>query len=144
MGDFAWTDLEAMVDQRALEELLKRGQGDLKVKFSLPMCFIDSIDIFTNFRLQDPYGLSQTGKGEQGRYYYIERLDYDFMNHQINVTAVDLQYLLRQCIILGPCTIEENWMLATESERMYGYLCDCTTDAFPDGEPCKMLCPCRE
>jgi len=142
--DLAWTDLVAMVDRRALEELLKRSQGDLKVEFSLPMCFIDSIDIFTNFRLQDPYGLSQTGVGEQGRYYYIERLDYDFMNHRINVKAVDLQYILRQCIILGICAdIPADYMMATEEQRMFGYLCDCATDAFPDGDPCKMLCPCR-
>jgi len=144
MADFAWTDLETMVDQRALEELLKRGRGNPKVEFSLSMCFIDSIDIFTNFRLQDPFGVSQAGTGELGRYYYIERLDYDFMNHRINVKAVDMQYLLSQCIILGVCAdIPPDWPDADEGQRMFGYLCDCATDAFPDGEPCKMLCPCR-
>lgn len=146
MWDFAWTDSVTLVEKRVLEELFKRGQGELKVAFSIPMNWVDEFDIFSNFRLQDEFGLDALGEGEYGRYYYVESLTYDFLNQRIDVVAVDLQFLLRQCIILGDCRkIPLNWVDATEAERMYGYLCACESGEggiFPDGELCKVLCPC--
>lgn len=155
MWDFAWTDSATLIAERINEELLKRGQGDLKVEFSLPMNWIDVFDILTNFRLQEPFGLDSrtiippVERGEQGRYYYIESLTYDWMNQKINVVAVDLQFILRQMMIVADCaliidgTMADKWENASEADKMYAYVGDCTTETFEsDGSPLKRVSPC--
>lgn len=137
---FPWTDSATLVDQRILEELLKRGYGDQKISFPVPIYFIDELDVFTNFRFQDPFGLSSTGAGEVGRYYYVESLSYDFQNNKIDVVAIDLQWLLRQYCIAGDETVlASNWATAGEADRMYCYAGDEVTGKFPDGEMAKEL-----
>ncbi len=128
------------------EALLKYGLGNPKVKFPVPLHFFDELDTFYNFRLQDPMGLSKTGAGEQGRYYYIESLDYDFMGDQIMVVAIDLQYILKRYFILGDETLlASNWNSASENDRIFGYLCSETEGPnsdlfqFADGAPGKAL-----
>lgn len=154
MWDFAWTDSATLIAERINEELMKRGQGDLKVEFSLPINWIDVFDIMTNFRLQEPFGLDGRNippveRGEKGRYYYIESLTYDWMNQKINVVAVDLQFILRQIMIVADCaevvagTMSETWAGASESDRMFAYVGDCTTETFEsDGSPLKRVSPC--
>lgn len=138
--EFPWTDSQSMVQQRLLDELFKFGYGDQKLEFEIPLSWINDIDIFTNFRFQDPYGLSRTGAGETGRYYYVESIDYDFQAQKMKITAIDLQWLLRQYFILGDeDDLAVNWSTANESERMFGYLCDEYEDKFADGEPGKKL-----
>lgn len=138
--EFPWTDSQEMVQQRLLDELFKFGYGDQKLSIPIPIDWINDIDIFTNFRLQDPWGLSRTGTGESGRYYYVEAIDYDFQGQKMNITAIDLQWLLRQYFILGDeDELASNWSSANESERMFGYLCDEYEDKFADGEPGKKL-----
>ena len=34
----------------------------------------------------------------------------------------------------------DNWDIATEEDKMFGYLCDEVTDEFADGDPGKQLC----
>jgi len=133
--------ISATLVQHLVDEgLLQYSHGDPKVSFPVPLHFFDKLDIFYNFRLQDLMGLSTTGAGELGRYYYIENLDYDFMGDQIMVTAIDLQYILRRYFILGDETLlASNWSSAGEPDRMFGYLCDETNDRFADGEPGKAL-----
>lgn len=53
--DLPWTDLELLVKQRVLEELLKRGYGDQKVKLVLPIFWFEELDVFENFIFQDPF-----------------------------------------------------------------------------------------
>lgn len=143
MWEMPWTESATLTDARIAEELLKRGQGELKVKLSLPINWIDEFDIFSNFRLQDPFGVVADGSGEYGRYYYIESITVDFMNQRIDIVGIDLQYILRRCIILGDCaSIPDDWANASEEQRLYGYLCDCTAGEFSDGGRCKILCPC--
>lgn len=152
MWDMPWTTSTTMIERRITEELLKRGQGDLKAEFTIPMNWVDLFDLFSNLRLQDPFGLGTGGEGEYGRYYYIESMTYDFMNCLIDIVAIDLQFVLRQCSILGSCTASDSnyvpptWAAATEAQRMFSYLCLCgsgETGEFPsDGEPCKVLCFC--
>lgn len=138
--EFPWTDSEDMVKQRLLDELFKFGYGDQKLEIEIPLAWINEIDIFTNFRLQDPFGLSRTGEGESGRYYYVEAINYDFQGQTMTLTSIDLQWLLRQYFILGDeDELAANWADANESERMYGYLCDEFEDKFADGEPGKKL-----
>ncbi len=98
MYNFAWTDSEMLVISRIAEELLKRGRGDFKISFSLPMNWITAFDLLTNFRLQQPFGLDGTNnppdeRGEVGRYYYIESIGYDFMNQKLSIIGRDLEYL---------------------------------------------------
>ena len=57
MWDMPWTDSEVLIKERITEELLKRGQGDFKVDFSISMNWITAFDILTNFILQEPFGL---------------------------------------------------------------------------------------
>lgn len=143
MWHFPWDNVGDLVTLRITEELLKRGQGDLKVEIPIPINWIDELDIFSNFRLQQPFGLSSDGSGEYGRYYYVESLSYDFMNQRINIVGIDLQFLLRQCMIVAHCgDVNESWIAASEEERMYAYVGSCSAGAMPDGQPLKRVCPC--
>jgi len=131
---------EDYCEQRVLEDLLKFAYGDKYVKFNLPLEMIGDIDIFDNFQLQDPYGLSATGDGEIGRYYYITSLTYDYQNSTIGVVAIDLQWLLQQYFIFGDeNAMPDLWEDASEYFRYYGYLCDETTGEFSDGFRGKIL-----
>ncbi len=149
MWDMPWTDSEVLIKERITEELLKRGQGDFKVDFSISMNWITAFDILTNFRLQEPFGLDGRTvppevRGEVGRYYYIESLTYDWMNQKLLIVAVDLQFILRQCMIVPRCgDVAEKWENASEADRMYAYVGNCTTQSFvSDGSPLKRVCPC--
>lgn len=152
MWDFAWTDSALFIDRRITEELLKRRFGEPKVVFTIPINWIDEFDIFSNLRLQDLFGIDDSSlppeeRGEYGRYYYVESITYDPLGDKMTIKAVDLQFIIRQCIILGDCdAIADKWEDATESDRMYGYLCHCGSgdggEFVSDGELCKILCPC--
>jgi len=127
-------------EQRVLEDLLKLAYGDKEVTFNLPIDMIDDIDIFDNFQLQDPFGLSATGEGEIGRYYYVTSLTYDYQNSTIGVVAIDLQWLLQQYFIFGDeDDMPDLWEDASEFFRYYGYLCDEDTGEFSDGFRGKIL-----
>lgn len=144
MWQFPFIISATLVQQLIAEGLLQYSLGNPKVEFPIPLHFFDKLDIFYAFRLQDLMGLSTTGAGEQGRYYYIESLSYDFMGDKINVVGIDLQYILRRYFILGDETaLASNWSSASEPDRMFGYLCDETDNPkawhFADGEPGKAL-----
>lgn len=135
MSDRPWTDSQTLVDWIVAEELLKRGWGDPKIEFSIPISWIDEFDIFSNLRFQDPFGLSLTGAGEQARYYYIESITADFMGQKLDIVAVDLQFLLMQYIIKGDELLQAvNWAIAGPGDRMFAYCCDEATGKFADGE----------
>ena len=149
MWDMPWTDSAVLIAERIKEELLKRGQGDFKVAFTLPMNWITVFDILTNLRLQEPFGIDGSTKppaerGEVGRYYYIESLTYDWMNQKMSIVAVDLQFILRQIMIVPHCgDVAENWADASEADRMYAYVGHCETDSFEsDGSPLKVVASC--
>jgi hypothetical protein len=138
--EFRWITDDTFAAQRITEDLLKLAYGNKEVTFTISMEWIGQIDIFDNFRLQDPYGLSSTGSGESGRWYYITALTYDYTNKTIGVTAVDLSWLLQQYFIFG----DENEMPqyftdAGDLYRLYGYCCDEVTDKFSDGTQGKRL-----
>lgn len=143
--DYKWFTSSTLVAQLVRERLQKYGYGGQILHFDLDMHWFTKLDIFHNFQYQDPLGLSSTGAGEQGRYYYVESMDYDFMAGKIRVSAIDLQFLLRQYFILGDeAALAANWSSAGEPDRMYGYLCDETLGVsgegeFADGEPGKIL-----
>jgi hypothetical protein len=133
-----------LIQDLIAEGLLKYSLGNPTIKFPVPLHFFDELDTFYNFRLQDLMGLSASGAGELGRWYYIEHLDYDFMGDQIMVTAIDLQYILKRYFILGDeTTLASNWSSASEVDRMFGFLCDETANPkawhFADGAPGKAL-----
>lgn len=149
MYDFAWTHSATLVAIRTNEEFLKYGQGDFKVEFTVPINWIDILDIFTNFRLQEPFGLDggtdpPARRGEFGRYYYVESLNYNFMKQEITVVGIDLQFLLRQCFIVAHCgDVAEKWENASESDKMYAYVGNCAAGSFVyDGAPLKKVCNC--
>lgn len=133
-----------LIDLLITEELIQYSHGDPKLKFSVPTHFFDEMDVFYNMRWQDLMGLSSSGAGEQGRYYYIESMDYDVMGDRIDVVAIDLQYILRRYFVLGDETaLASNWSSASEADKMFGYLCDETANPiafhFADGEAGKTL-----
>ena len=104
------------------------------------MKFFDDLDINTDFRFQDLWGLSLTGAGEAGRYYYVLSLNYNPMGQSIDIIAVDLQYLLQAYFIFGDKNeLASLWVNATFENRLYGYMCDRDTGQFSDGEPGKIL-----
>lgn len=155
MWQMPWTDSETLIAERITEELLKRGQGDFKVEISIPINWIEEFDILINFRLQEPFGLDGSTtkppeeRGEVGRYYYIESLTYNFMNQNINIIAVDLQFIVRQIMIVAPCTditegtMSDNWENASDLDRMYAYVGNCDAVSFiSDGSPLKRVASC--
>jgi len=132
-----------LVEQRMREELLKYDFGYKKISFKVPIQMIDDLDIFTNFRYQDPFGLSWTKEGEKGRYYYISSLTYDFQDRSIEVVGIDLQYLIGQYLIIGDCdALPNDWTLGSEHNRIYAAVSDCTTGRFSNGDPGKRVGPC--
>jgi hypothetical protein len=136
--DFKWTTSAAWAAKRAEEELLKWGYGQPKITFDLPLAWIDDIDILTNFRLQDPFGLSRTGAGEQGRYYYVTSFSADLLGAKLSIEAQDLSWILRQYLICGDENVlPANWANATDEERIWAFACDEITGRFADGEPGK-------
>lgn len=140
MRQYPFIISSTLIDQLIAEGLVQYSHGDQKLKFSVPIHFFDELDIFYNMRWQDLMGLSATGDGEAGRYYYIESMDYDFMGDQINVVAIDMQYILRRYFILGDEGVRaSNWSSASYDDRVFGYLCDETLWQFADGEPGKAL-----
>jgi len=148
-----WTDSAVLIAKRLTDDLLKMGHGDKVIAFPVPIKWIDTLDIYTNFRFQDPYGLSWAKAGDKGyRIYYIISLEADYQNQIINIEAVDLQWLLRQYMIIADCDDLSSleWDSASEEDRMYAYICDCTGESgadeyeFPDGEPCKIIIDCDD
>lgn len=137
---FKWTNSAALVAQRINDELLKHAYGYKKISFQIPMVWINDIDLYDNFYYQDPYGISATGGGEVQGLYYIEKLDYDFMNQKIGVIAVDMDWLLRQYFIFcDELTLPSLRQNATYYQRRWGYMCDEITGAFSDGWPGKIM-----
>lgn len=137
---FPWTNSLSLVRDRITSMLLKRGYGDNRISFSLSLKWFKQLDLLDNFQYQDPFGLSSTGAGEVGRYYYIISLNYNWMAATIDVEAVDLQWLLRQYFILGDyAVLAATWDLETEANKIYGFLCNYDTKEFSDGEPGKII-----
>jgi len=137
---FKWIDNDEFAAQRITEDILKLAFGEKTVNFTIPLDYIDQIDIFDNFKMHDPYGLSTTGAGETGRWYYVTSLQYNYQEQSIKVEGVDLQWLLQQYFIFGDeDQMPDTWDLAGDTYRLYGYMCDENTDAFSDGSPGKIL-----
>ena len=137
---FPWTDDEDLVDMRTTEELLKLGFGDQGLDLRVSLEHHGELEILDTFRFQDPYGLDSAGRGEVGRYNYVGTLGYDLMGCAIKINAVDLEWQLRQLVVLGDeDALSANWSAAVEAERLYAYLADDLTGLFADGEPGKTL-----
>jgi hypothetical protein len=138
--DFPWTDSETLADFRAEEELLKLGFGDQRLQLKISTEHIDELDILSTFRFQDPWGISLTGGGDVGRYFYVEKITYNLMDNTMEIEAIDLEWLLREYMILGDeDEIADNWSSASEADRMWAYLCDELTWEFADAEPGKIM-----
>ncbi len=141
--EFKWTSLENVVISRVNDELLKKGFGNRKANFSVSTDWVNRIDIFDNFQLQDLFALDVGGEGAEGHYFYIESLGLDFVSQRIEISAIDLQWLIRQCMIIGVCSeLAEQWANASDWQRMFGYIAFCLTEKFSDGEDAKKICPC--
>lgn len=138
--NFPWTTSEALVDLRAQENLLRLGFGNQSINIQLSTKQLSSLDVFTNFKFQDPWGISRTGTGDVGKLFFAESLGIDLLGGKFELKGADLQWLLRQYFILGDeNVIPDAWASATEDDRMYAYLCDELTDLMADGEPGKEL-----
>lgn len=138
--DFHWTTSATWAAKRAEEELQKYGYGLPEIRFDLGWQWIDQLDVLTNFRLQDPFGISATGAGELGRFCYVSSLAVDFQGMKLSVIAQDLNWILYQYLMLGDETVlPANWTGATFEEKIWAYLCDEITGRFANGEPGKKL-----
>ncbi len=135
---FPWTDSAAWIAIRAAEELARYAFGDNKFKFTLPIAWLDQIDLLDNLELQDLFGVNPTGSGEVGRPMYIDSLTVNFDNMTIELTCPDLTWILTELFILGDPAIASNWATAGAEDRVYGYLSD-TTGVFAGGAPGKKL-----
>ena len=138
--DWKWTTDDDFITSRLVEELHRYGYGNHKISFSVSFAWFEDLDVFSDFRLQNPWGISADGSGEEGRYYYVESIEYDFLGNRINIIAIDLEWLLRQYWVLGDeGDHAANWADAVESSRMYGYCANELSGKFADGEPGKIL-----
>lgn len=140
---FPWTDLEDVVVTRLGEELSKRAYGDKKCVFPIPIDWIDDLDILTNFKLQDRFGLNPTGAGEEFHYYYPDSIAIDWRGAKLDVNAVDLQWLVGQCMIIGKrAELVRNYNDASEWQKIFGYIGRCVQGTFENGDPNKQICKC--
>jgi len=138
--NFPWTTSEALVDLRAQENLLRLGFGNQSINIPLSTKLLSSLDVFTNFKFQDPWGISRTGAGDVGKLFFAESLGIDLLGGKVELKGADLQWLLRQYCVLGDRSVlPATWASATEDDRLYWYLCDRSTGLLPDGEPGKAL-----
>jgi len=141
--ELKWTTSEDVINTRISEELLKKGYGDRKAAFAISMNWVRDLNVLDNFQLQDLFAIDISGDGTSGYYYYIEQLSIDLVGGKIDVLAPDLQWLIRQCMIIGKSSeLAEQWADASEWMRVFGYIADCTTGQFSDGEPVKKICKC--
>jgi hypothetical protein len=132
--DFPWTDAEDLILSRVSEELLKRAYGDKRINFSLPIRFIEELDLHSNITFQDLI------RNESGRYFYIESIDYNFATQAMKMIAIDLQYLIETYFILGDeDVLPSDWINTLPDQRIYGYMCDEITGLLPDGTPGKAM-----
>ena len=123
MWEFPWISSETLACQRMFEELAKRGSGEKKVELSVSLSWINTLDIFTNFRLQDPYAPDVDGAGDVGAYYFVESIGYDFVRERLQIVAIDTIWLTSQFCILGDeDKIATNWVDATKEQQRYCYL----------------------
>ena len=90
---FPWTNSVTLAQDRLTTMLLRRGYGDYRIKFSVSMKWFKDLDILDNFRFQSLFGLSVTGAGEAGRYYYVISINYNWTRGVIDIEAVDLEWL---------------------------------------------------
>jgi len=129
---------------RAGEDLQRLSYGNRIVSFTLPIDFINELEIFDTFILQDTFGLSPSGEGEEQHYYYVTSLTYDFQNMTIGVKASDLQWLAGQCFIIGRCSeLEHNYENASQWMKVFGYIGSCDDESLPGGDPLKKICKCQ-
>lgn len=140
MSELPWCTSESLAQQRGAEELAKRGEGDRKITFEIPLYWIEKFDIFTDFQLQDPYEIGATELvWAQGRYYFIESISYDFDGDKLVITAIDLQWLMSQYIIVyDEDLLTDNWANATAEDKKYFYACDEVTGKFENGDSGKI------
>ena len=95
-SNLRWTDSLTLAQLRVVEELTKFSEGYYKATFSLPFEMIDVLDIMTNFRFQDPFGIVAGGGGEFGRYYYVISLQPNHVDMTLEMIAVDLTWMIEQ------------------------------------------------
>lgn len=138
--EFHWITSVSLVEQREAEELAKRGEGDRKIVIEVPLYWIGTFDIFSDFRLQDPYEIGATEILWSGdRYYFIESISYNFDGNKLIITAIDLQWLMSQYMIFGDeDELTDNWADASGSDKKYFYGCDEVTGKFANGESGKI------
>ncbi len=143
MWNICWSRSLTWVRSLIRSELLKRGEGYRTADIVLPLWWMEKLNIHSSFKFQDPYGLSADGSGEVERYYYVEDLQYDIRAKKLRVKAVDLQYLLRQYLLLGDETVltgaEANYNTASDASKMWAFLCDEVSEKFQNGDPGKIL-----
>jgi hypothetical protein len=145
MWEFPQITSETLADQRVKEELAKRSGGERKISFPISLSWVNVLDVFTNFKLQDPYAINWEGAGDPGSYYYVESIGYDFIKEKLMIDAVDLMWLLTQFCVLGDeNALPPNWLDPAgdpidSHDRIYCYLADEITGEFADEEAGKML-----
>ena len=138
--EFLWITTETLATQRGVEELAKRGEGDRKITFEVPLHWIKMFDVFSDFQLQDPYEIGATELlWAGGRYYFIESISYNFDGDKLVLTAIDLEWLMSQYIIVGDeDELTDNWEDAPSADKKYFYACDEVTGKFENGESGKI------
>ena len=140
MWNVCWTRSPTWIKSLIRSALLKRGEGYRTADIVLPLWWMEKLNVHSSFKFQDPFGLSADGSGEVERYYYVEDLQYDIRAKKLRVKAVDLQYLLRQYLILGDETlIASNYSATSDTEKMWAYCCDEISEKFQNNDPGKIL-----
>jgi len=140
MSELPWITSESLALLRGAEDLAKRGEGDRKIIFEVPMYWIQKFEVFKDFLLQDPYEIGATELSwDEGHFYYVESITYDFNADKLVITAIDLQWLMSQYIVVyDEDLLEDNWSVATPGNKKYFFACDEVTGKFEDGESGKI------
>jgi hypothetical protein len=91
-----WTNSPVLAELRSVEKLVQFSEGYYKAEFLLPFNMITELDIMDSFRFQDPFGFAAGGGGDFGRYYYVISIRPNHMDNTLELTAVDLTWLIQQ------------------------------------------------
>ena len=138
--EMKWISSSILAEKIITDTLYKRGAGRKTFKVDIHLVNMVDLDIYSDFRLQDPFGVSASGGGYIGRYCYIEKIDYDWTGNKMSIVARDLGYILRAYLMLGSeDDHQDNWSSASDEDKTFAYLAKESSGEFANGEKGKIL-----
>ena len=135
--NFDWIRDTATVNDIIQRYLLRYSYPVINVNFKAPLVALTN-DLADFIKVTHFAGTGSSGF--DGRLFEIIRLDPNMDNLSVSVTGIDSQTWVQHGFFLGDgAVIEDDWGNASDSDKLYGYLADETTEQFTNGESIKRI-----